>query len=618
MNKRLYRACWFHAAAALLCAAISATAQQPVYYVSPDGSDGNPGTQARPFKTLTAARDAVRLANRNMGQDIFVYLRAGTYHLDQTLRFDAQDSGTNGHNVIYRNFRGEKVAICGGKAITGWQRDSGNVWKARTDLPDFRQLYVNGVRAVRARGGMLPGAELYGGDGYKTTDASMASWGNPGDIEFIYDTEWERTICKVQKISREGSTTVITMQQPYFTLARLKGGVRPAFPTYIENARELLDQPGEWYLDKPAHTVYYMPRPGEDMNSVEVIAPALEKLMSLDGTLDAPVHNIQFQGITFCHATWLKPSEIGLIDVQANFMMDPQNLMARAGGTVANVHNEEVKSPSNVTLHAAKSIRFERCTFVHFGSGGVDVEYGSQDNVISGCEFHDLSGSAIQVGDVVDHHPKDLREVVKDNQITNNYIHDVAVQYVAGVGIFAGYTDGTVIAHNEICNLPYTGVSAGWGWGEEDAGGGSKDYWEPFFYTDPTPSRNLRCEYNHVHNIMLQRNDGGAVYCLGSMPGSVIRGNLIHDNTGRPGGLYLDEGSAYIEVSGNIVYNVNKAMNYNNRAQNRIATCHEHDNYFDLKPGDRGFPKAAAEKAGLEPEYRDLLESGAGRRTDDQ
>ena len=596
-----------YVAAAVLCVATQGFSQQTAYYVSPNGNDGNSGTEAQPFKTLTAARDAVRTMNKNMTQDIVVYLRAGTYHIDQTLLFDEKDSGTNGHNIVYRNYHDEKVSICGGKRITGWERDSGNVWRAKTNIPDFRQLYVNGVRAVRARGGMLPGAELNGGYGYKTSDGSMATWGNQSDIEFIYDLEWDRTICKVQKIAKEGSTTVVTMQQPYFTLARLKDGVHAAFPTYIENAHELLDSPGEWYLDKAAHVVYYIPQSGEDMSSAEVVAPVVEKLVDLEGTLDAPVHNIQFQGITFCHASWLRPSLIGLVDVQANFAMSPQNVIARDGGTVANLHNEEIKSPANIILHAAKSIRFERCTFTQFGGGGVDLEYGSQDNIISGCKFYDLSGSAIQVGDVIDHHPRDLREVMKNNRIMNNYIHDVAIQYVAGVGIFAGYTDGTVIAHNEICNLPYSGISVGWGWGEEDAGGGNADYWEPFFYKEPTPSRNLRCEFNHIHNVMLQRNDGGGVYCLGNMPGSVIRGNVIHDDVGRPGGIYLDEGSGFIEVTGNVVYNVNKSMNYNNRVQNRIATCHEHDNYFDIAPTERSFPKVVSDKAGLEPEYRDLL-----------
>ena len=598
-------------AAAVLFVASPGRSQQTAFYVSPGGNDSNAGTEAQPFKTLTKARDTVRTLNKSMTKDIVVYLRGGTYEVDQTLSFDERDSGTHGHTIIYKSYAGEKAAICGGRKIIGWERDSGNVWKARIGLADFRQLYVNGVRAVRARGGRLPGAELYARDGYKTSDVSMATWGNQSDIEFIYDLEWERIIAKVHSIRKEGSNAVVTMLQPYFTLVRLKGGVQPSFPTYIENARELLDAPGEWYFDRTAQVVYYIPRAGEEVNSAEIMAPAVEKLLELRGSLDAPVHHIQFEGITFCHASWVRPSQVGLVDVQANFVITPHNLIARNDGSVDNLHNENSKSPSNVVLHAAKSIRFERCTFTQFGSGGIDLEYGSQDNIISGSRFYDLSGSAIQVGDVIDHHPRDPREVVKNNQIVNNYIHDVAIQYVAGVGIFAGYTDGTVIAHNEIRNLPYSGISVGWGWGEEDAGG-SDQYYQPITYKEPTPSRDLHCEYNHIRNVMLERNDGGGIYTLSNMSGSIIRGNLIHDNAGRPGGIYLDEGSGYIEVTGNVVYNVNKAMNYNNRPQNRIATCHEHDNYFDLKPTDRGFPKTVADKAGLEPAYRDLLEPDEG------
>lgn len=583
----------------------SGQAQERVYHVSTGGDDSNPGTEARPFKTLAKARDMARTMNRNMTQDIVVYLRAGTYQIDQTLLFDDRDSGTNGHNIIYRSYPGEKAFVCGGKRIVGWERESGNVWRAGTDIPDFRQLYVNDVRAVRARGGLLPGAELYGGDGYKTSDVNMATWGNPSDIEFLYDLQWERTICKVHHIVRDGSSAVVTMLQPYFTLARLKGGVHPNIPTYIENARELLDAPGEWYLDKTAHVVYYIPRSGEDVNAAEIIAPVVEKLLELRGSLDAPVHNIQFEGITFCHASWLRPSQIGFVDVQANFAISPQNLIAREGSGVDNLHNEHTKSPSNIVLHAAKSVRFERCTFTQFGSAGVDLEYGSQDNIISGSKFYDLSGSAIQVGDVIDHHPRDARQVVKNNQIVDNYIHNVAAQYTAGVGIFVGYTDGTVIAHNEIRDLPYSGISIGWGWGEEDPGGGG--YLQPFYYQEPTQSKNIRCEYNHIHNIMLEHSDGGGIYTLSNMPGSVIRGNLIHDNSGWFGGIYLDEGSGYIEVTENVVYNVTKPMNFNNKVQNRIATCREHDNYFDIKPTDHDFPKAVADKAGLEPEYRDLM-----------
>ena len=393
------------------------------------------------------------------------------------------------------------------------------------------------------------------------------------------------------------------MQQPYFTLARLKEGKQVELPSYLENALELLDEPGEWYLDRSEKVVYYQPEEGEDMESVEVIAPVVEKLMELRGDLDHPVRNIRFEGITFSHASWLRPSRIGHVDLQANFVVSPHNVIARAGGYLQNLHNEAVKSPAHIVLRAAQSIVFERCRFTKLGGAGIDLEHGSRDNLLSGCEFFDISGSAIQVGDVIDHHPKDLRAILKNNRIVNNYIHHVGSQYSSGVGVFVGYTDGTVIAHNEICDLPYSAISIGWGWGEEDVGGGAPHYYQPFLYDEPTPSRNNVCENNHIHGVLKERSDGGGVYTLGNMPGSVIRGNLIHDNPNWFGGVYLDEGSGYIEVTGNAVYNVEKPMNYNNKAQNRDATCNEHDNYFDIKPGDKGFPTEVSKRAGLEPAY---------------
>ena len=181
---------------------------------------------------------------------------------------------------------------------------------------------------------------------------------------------------------------------------------------------------------------------------------------------------------------------------------------------------------------------------------------------------------------------------------------------MGGVGVFAGYTDGTIIAHNEIRDLPYSGMSVGWGWGEEDAGGGSENYYMPFKYDTPTPSGNNRIEFNHIHHVMSRLHDGGGIYTLGNMPGTIIRGNHIHDNPGAPGGIYLDEGSGFIEITGNLVYHVSTPMNYNNRAQNRIATCKEHDNFFgdEFAKPPAELPEAAkkvADEAGPEPPYRE-------------
>lgn len=593
------------------------------YYVDPGGDDANPGTLDAPFRTIARAQEVVRTRNAAMTGDIVVHLRGGAYALDEPLRFDHRDSGQGGHDVVYKATPGAMPALCGGRRIDAWQEDADGRWKAKVPDADFRQLYVNGVRAQRARGPFPDGAERYGDLKFIDADAgftlpgheALADWRNPQDIEFGFYNSWSHMICKVDAIARSDSGVKIAMQQPTFFLASRKEGVQAQIPDYIENAFELLDEPGEWYLDKPAGVLYYIPRENEDMASVEVVAPVLETLLELAGTLDAPVHNLRFEGIAFADATWLRPNRRGHADVQANFVMPETNLGAR-GGTVYPVHNEDVKSPANVRLHAAKSIRFERCTFTRLGGMGLDIEYGSQDNVVSGCRFYDVSGTAIQVGDVQthDHHPWDERLVVKNNRVVNNYIHHCGAEFQDSIGVFAGYTQGTVIAHNEICNLPYSGISAGWGWGEEDSGSGG--YAIPYKYVAPTPAGGNRIEANHIHHVMLLRNDGGGVYTLSNQPGTIILGNHIHDNGegGGPGGIYLDEGSGFIEITGNCVYNVPRAMNYNNRVQGRIETCNEHDNYFDIKPGDPGFPQAAAESAGLQPDYRDLLTDRMGLR----
>lgn len=586
---------------------------QTSFYVSPGGNDANPGAKDKPFATIEKAKQAVRAINRDMAGDIVVELHGGTYALDRTLVFDAADSGFNGHDVIYRAAKGKTPVLSGGRKVTGWQPDRDGRWKAPAPVALFRQLYVDGKPAVRAQGQAPANLELAGDDGYTTTDVGMADWKNPDDLELCYLTIWSHARCKVQGIKRDGDRAVITMLQPYFTHAKTKEGVQVSNPghiqkIYVENALELLDEPGEWYLDRKTKTVYYMPRPGEDMSKIDVVVPELETLVALRGTLDKPVERIQFEGIAFEYGSWLRPSRIGHGEVQANFIIDsgPDRSFPRGGG-LENIHNENLKSPANIVLHAAKHVRFDRCTFARLGGAGVDIEYGSQDNVVCGCRFFDIAGSAVQVGDVLkdDHHPDDPRKIVKNNTVENCYIHDCCLDYNGGVGVFAGYTEGTVIAHNEITRMPYSGVSVGWGWGEEDAGGGNPDYYvQPFKYDTPTPARNNRIEYNFIHHVMQTMHDGGSIYTLGNMPGSVIRGNHVHDNPGTPGGIYLDEGSGFIEVTGNLVYNVTKAMNYNNMAQSRTATCNEHDNFFDGKPED---VPAVVEKAGLEPAYRDLL-----------
>jgi hypothetical protein len=350
------------------------------FHVAPNGSDANPGTEASPFATLERARDAVRQVNRDMTEDIVVVLHGGTYQPDGFFfGLGPADSGTGGHNVIYRARAGETPIISGGAPITGWQPDEQGRWKALTPARDFRQLYVNNVRATRARGAVPAGLTLSGEDGYTTTAVSMADWKRPSDLEICYVCAWAHTRCKVRDIRREGDNAVITMRQPQFTYAKTKEGVNIAShadEVYLENALELLDEPGEWYLDEETGVLYYLPQPGEDMTQITVVAPTFQTLVFLAGDLDQPVHNIQFEGIRFEYGKWSRPSRAGFVDVQANFVLDEVNPMQREGGLTA-VHNQHWKSEANVVCSAARSIRFERCVFARLGGAGINLDEGS-------------------------------------------------------------------------------------------------------------------------------------------------------------------------------------------------------------------------------------------------
>ena len=526
-------------------------------------------------------------AKAPLREPVRVVVADGRYTLPETLTFSPDDSGSENCPIVYQAAPGASPVISGGRVVTGWQEQGEGIWMAPSPVENTRQLYVDGQRAVRARGPVPAGLELCGDAGYRTRDLTVLQWRNITDIEFCYLVVWSHSRCKIASIqpdSTDKTLAVIQMQQPTFTMARTKEGVQVVLPDYVENAFQLLNEAGEWYLDRPASTIYYKPRPGEDLTKARTVVPALETLVEIRGTLERPVRNITFQNLTLADAAWLQPSRSGHADVQANFLNDPAQPLTR-DGLLTTIHNEQLKSPANVICRHAESILFDRCTFTRLGGAGLDIEHGSRLCHVTDCRFFDISGSAIQIGDVLreDHHPTDERRIVRDNSVRKCLIQDCCVEYKGGVGVFVGYTQGTTVANNEIRDLPYSGVSVGWGWGEEDAGGGAYKVQGPF-YEQPTACRDNRVTNNHIHHVMRELQDGGAIYTLGNQPGTLIAGNHIHDNCGVPGGIYLDEGSGLIEITGNSVYRVPTAMNYNNRVQDRIKTCPEHGNYFDLQP----------------------------------
>ncbi len=510
------------------------TAQQGCsVYASPAGA-GNECSAQSPC-SLVAARDKVRTLNGNMTEDLQVCLAGGTYSLSGTFALSEtsslHDSGTNGHSVVYRALDAQAPVLSGGQRITGFTLADAtkNIYSAPAARLSSRQLFVNGRRATRARSkdnyGMVRAER-----GFTANTSALASFKNPSHIELTGELDWRHYRCPVESIS--GSD--IRLQNPCWDLSQdVPGGGWWNFKevNWVENAYELLDEAGEFYLDETESKLYYMPRAGEDMAQADVVMPVLETLVRGQGSAGQPLRNIAFRGITFAYATWSEPSSaVGYTPWQSGFLHQTRGQYDDWGF---------YPMPSNLVFENVAGIRFEGNRFTHLGASGLDLFRGSSNNSVVGNRFDDISGRAITLGHINDADVPDAA-VIKNNLIQNNYLVDSGVEYRDCAIIFVGYTQDTVIEHNWLRGGPYIGISLGWGWTN---------------HPQSTAGRNL-IRYNRIEDFMQHTFDGSGVYALGPQRGSSVDHNYIYRGLPRGEGIFPDQGAAFMAWQSNVIEDV--------------------------------------------------------------
>lgn len=543
-------------------------------YVSPFGNDSNGGTEQAPFQSLKTAQIAARVANDG-NRDVDVYLRGGTYALSGPWEFDSLDSGKNGRMVTFKSYPGEIPIISGGKKITGWTQ-TGNFWKANVGTGiKSRQLYVNGNRAIRARsaGGFANAMET--SKGLTTTDMFIGSFKNLKDIELVYNAEWKQPRCSIDSVSGQN----IYVQLPCFANINKHGkGVSEAtVPAWYENALDLLDSPGEWYLDQTEGSIYYWPRNGEDMLTSDVEMPVLETLLWLKGTPDSPVENVGFEGLTFSYATWLEPS------TNEGFAQITQDYRLTGNQSIV-VPYLMTPTPGNVKFDFVRNSILKKNTFRHLGATGLFINGGSKNNQVIGNHFTDISATGIHLGDIEYYAPdSDVKFQTLSNVISNNYIHKIGQEFQGSPGLFMAYAAGTTISNNLLEDLPYNGIHLGYGWGEVGS----------------TYDKNHTILSNRIYDYMQAMEDGGGIHSITDMPGSLYKNNLISSakNKVSGGAVYLDQGSGGIEVTGNVLFNNFKNFFYNKA---HVESLNIHDNYESA----RGSAVPIMSTAGLTSEFR--------------
>lgn len=592
----------------------SAGATGGTFYVAPDGNDSWSGTLAAPnpnmtdgpFASFDRARAAVQSLDKTGLVQVTVQFRAGTYFLPATEQFTAADSGTANTTIVYENYPGETPVISGGRVITGWTPSATvpGAWQASVQgLEPFEQLWVNGQRRYRVRvaasgtsgyfynlgpvyvssstgcvnsnyaSGYSPAMLVTSGPNagryecfdrffFRTGDlnptwSDLASSSHP--IEILDFEDWTISRMRLESV---GSSAGYPNPPPNSSVAYLAGatvegqfwGFLPGHRYLVDNVKDVLSSstPGEWYVDEDASgnptVLTYVPAAGEDFSSGSppvAIAPQLTQLVVANDPKGFSY--VTFRGLTFSHANWVAGSP---------------------GASNYDTTEDAPKSkvPAALSFSDASHILLDSDVITQVGGWGAEF-IGTNSNfaappapcsnqnpqncndAIANCEFTDLGSGAIRIG--AEPASTDTDSSVAQYDLVYNTVVAGGDRMLPGVGMGIGNSHNDVVDHNDVYDLYNQGINVGHAL-NFDANG------------LPNLVHDNQITYNHIYRLgQGVTNDMGCVHtATGLQTGNLVERNNCHDVSSDPGpggyggwGLYLDQGSSFVTVTFNLVYN---------------------------------------------------------------
>jgi hypothetical protein len=364
-----------------------------------------------------------------------VYLRGGTYELQSPLILTVEDSG-----LSLQGLSCETAIVSGGHSITGWRKVSDQIWQASASF-SFHQMFVDGQRMERARTkGFLQV------DGLVNTADPISFKFHAGDLfpswagaEVVLLQTWGEDRLPITTVDTNTLTiTLANSMVPWMIEANAR--------YYVEGAPDLVRYAGQWYLDEQAHTVFYMPRPGEDPSKEQITGTNRETLVTMNGAA-----NVTFSGLTFSYTDWKIP-DIGYVNRQTAFDLN------------AAIEGE-----------AVQNLQMTNNRFEHLGENVAHFFGGSQHVVFDENEVSDIGGGGVWFGDGCTDlvaNPNAALAGFTDcdwyaapsslNEMSRNTIHDIGQVFPASAGIGILQSSNNKVCSNEVFNTYQTAISVGW------------------------------------------------------------------------------------------------------------------------------------------------------------
>jgi hypothetical protein len=451
-----------HFIVAFLLLNICSLSAQVNLYVSPEGSDSNPGSKQSPFKTIEKAQSEARKAQG----EVAIFLREATYRLSNPLVFTPKDgSATAGKSLTIRSYPGEKAIIKGSVALGDlqWKPYKNGILKTQiTDSPKMDMLLVNGEIRHQARyPDYDPKAIRFNGTAADATAPErVKKWKNPegGYLHAMHSHDWGDFHYRITGKDKKG---VLSMEGGWQN--NRQSGLHAA-NRMVENIFEELDAPGEWFYNAEESTLYYYPLPGEDLNTAVFESPQTKHLIELRGSETNPVQNITIEGID-------------LTQTLRTFMEKYEPLL-RSDWTIYR--------GGAVVFEGAENCALRDCNVYNVGGNAVFFNKYNRNNEVSACHLTNIGASAICfVGDpeAVRSPSFEYHEFVPTEKIdrtkgpkTNNYpaqclvrdnlIHKIGLFEKQITGVELSMCRAITISHNSIYDTPRAGINISEGtWG---------------------------------------------------------------------------------------------------------------------------------------------------------